>query len=203
MTSTTEQAQPQGALEQYVRDAIRSVGIKAADLTPEQRERAMAAPKEKAGLRGKSLGTWIAEAKNGREQVAEAQAERKETQRKETQRKNITASSDPDAKRICIEAKEFAGVKSPFSPKEGREFLDGFELSSIAGPSDARQTITIKNKLAGVEATLFIEEVRAFAKGTLEAADAKTAVRAAMSELAKETTLWGRKLAAFISVKAA
>jgi hypothetical protein len=54
-------------LENFVRDAIRSAGMKVADLNDEQRERAVSAPTTKGGLRGKDLGTYILEGESGLE----------------------------------------------------------------------------------------------------------------------------------------
>lgn len=53
------------ALQNYVRDAIRTAGMKVADLTDEQRQRAQEAPDVKGGLRGKDLGTYILEGETG------------------------------------------------------------------------------------------------------------------------------------------
>lgn len=62
------------AIERYVRDAITKAGVKAGDLTDEQRMRALDAPSEKAALRGKSLSMWVLEGKNLSEQTKEARA---------------------------------------------------------------------------------------------------------------------------------
>ena len=62
--------------EKYVYDAVRAAGGKMADLTDEQRQRALNAPTAHAGLRGKALGTWIMDGNGLAEQVKDAAATR-------------------------------------------------------------------------------------------------------------------------------
>lgn len=73
--STTPQQAPATA-EKYVYDAVRAVGEKFAELNDEQRARALAAPSDKPGLRGKSLGRWIVDGLDSAQQAALARQER-------------------------------------------------------------------------------------------------------------------------------
>lgn len=70
-TQSDETTTGRPALEGYVRDAIRSAGMKVADLNDEQRARAEAAPDQKGGLRGKDLATFVLEGETG---LADARA---------------------------------------------------------------------------------------------------------------------------------
>lgn len=61
--------------EKFVYDALQKNGFKFKDLTEEQRARALAAPTEKAGLRGKALATWIVDGLSIGQQVQQGRAQ--------------------------------------------------------------------------------------------------------------------------------
>lgn len=198
--STTTKG-PQGALERFVREALTNNGTKVAELTVEQRVRAVAAPTEKAGLRGKALHAWIMDAKNGRDVIAEQRAQDAKEQRAESTAKRVSSSRDPEAAALAVKAKEFAGVKSPFGPGEARVFLDQYTLTAADGKVTVRHGAATGVEGALEEATLSIAQVKAFTQGhALDSVDDQKAIRQAMSGLGAGTVLWGRKLGAFISV---
>lgn len=58
-TATDGSSNRSPGLVRYVRDAIASVGVKVADLSDEQRDRALTAPDSKAELRGKDLASYV------------------------------------------------------------------------------------------------------------------------------------------------
>lgn len=60
-TATPEAPTRAPKIERYVRDALRSAGISAADLTEDQRQRALDAPAKKAGLKGKAVSLYVLE----------------------------------------------------------------------------------------------------------------------------------------------
>jgi hypothetical protein len=174
------------------------------ELSTEQRDRAAVALQTHGGLRKTALLTFILTGQTGRQQVEAARAEARENERRESQRQNVTRSADPAATDIAQKAKELAGVKSAFLPKEGRAFLNGFTVS-VSGAN-----VLVKRPNAqGVEGALEefeapLAEVVKYAKGGdgLET-DRKTALRKQLSGLSKDTDLWGRKLAALIAVRGA
>lgn len=61
------------AIEKHVRNALTHSGYKSSVLTPEQHERALAAPQEKPELRGKALAGWIMDGTSLSEQHSAAE----------------------------------------------------------------------------------------------------------------------------------
>jgi hypothetical protein len=173
-------------------------------LDSEQRDRAATAKSTHGGLSGKSLSIYVLTGQSSKEQIAAAKLADGAAKKAENQRANVTRSQDPAATEIAQKAKAFAGVKSAFLPKEGRSFLDGFTVTVSSGTS----AISVKRGNAqGVEgaleeASLELDDLVKFAKGEELEADAKKAVRTALTGLGKGTVLWGRKLAALIAVRA-
>lgn len=74
MSATTEA--PRTSAEKYVYDALRGYGVKYAELTPEQRERAVNAHVEHPGLRGKSVARWIVDGESLGDQLKTAETDR-------------------------------------------------------------------------------------------------------------------------------
>jgi len=158
------------------------------DLDKDQRERAAVAAKQKAGLRGKALATWILEGKNGSAQVQEAHAQQEAAARQERTRQNVTRSADPEAAQLAVEAKGLApDVKSAFLPKDAREFIDIFEVE-LTSP----QAVLIRRKddPEREPVTLAVRALEKFAKDGEKDAD----VRKALTAVGKGSRLWGRKL---------
>jgi hypothetical protein len=172
-------------------------------LDAEQRDRAATAKQTHGGLSGKALATFILTGASGREQVQAARQQAAVRERQDRSRANVTRSADPAATEVSQKAKEFAGVKSAFLPKEGRQFLDGFTVTVNGSDVSVRRGDTQGVEGALEEAVLAGDALRAFAKGEDLDADAKKEVRVKLTGLGKGTVLWGRKLAAFIAVKAA
>lgn len=99
--STTED-KPRTAAEKYVYDALRGQGVKYADLTDEQRARALAAPEAHPGLRGKSVARWIVDGETLGDQLKQAENGR------------IVAQADEAARRRS-EAAKASGATPPKS----------------------------------------------------------------------------------------
>lgn len=174
-------------------------------LDTEQRDRAATVRQTHGGLGGKSLGIYVLTGQSGREQVAVARNQQRAADAEGRERTNVTRSQDPAATEVAQKAKAFAGVKSAFLPKEGRQFLDGFTVTLTGND---KSTIKVRRGNAqGIEGALeeaVIEQADlvVFAKGEELEAEAKKALRAQLAGLGKGTVLWGRKLAAFIAVRA-
>lgn len=84
-----------GALQRYVRDALATVGTKVADLSDEQRERALSAPTDRPTLRGKDLASFVMggdERLEADREMRRVAAESKRSARKPTPR----ASNNPE-----------------------------------------------------------------------------------------------------------
>jgi hypothetical protein len=97
MTATAERPK---AAEKYVYDALRGYGVKYADLTDEQRERALEAPEKHSGLRGKALAAFVVEGKDLKAQQAEA--------RVQTELKAAARASDRASKAAGSRASAYA-----------------------------------------------------------------------------------------------
>lgn len=174
------------------------------ELTPEQRDRAGSWPEQKGGLRKKALLTWILEGKGSGEVAAEARQKR---QSEDRIAKNVTRSADPAASELAGKAKEFAGVRSAFLPKEGRQFLNLFTVqpSKPTGEEIHVKRAGLQGVEGGLEEAVFPSvALRAFAQGKDVEPETKKAIRAQLTGIGKDTqpALWGRKLAAYICVRA-
>jgi hypothetical protein len=178
------------------------------ELSTEQRDRAATYKAGHGGLTGNALARYIMTGETARQQVEAARQDRQRVERADRQRSNVTRSADPAATDVAQRARAFAGVKSAFLPKEGRGFLDAFTVSLTQIEESGVDAVKVRRGNAqGVEGAL--EEVTiskgalvAFAQGAeMDEADKKD-VRVKLSGLGKGTVLWGRKLAAFIAVRA-
>lgn len=169
-------------------------GISDQALDAEQKKRAVASAETKKGLTGKALATFILEGKDGKAQVEAAKAAKQAEKKAEKTRQNVTRSADPEATQLAADAKALApDVRSAFLPKDAREFLDRFNVIREG------QSVTVTRTDADAEVTFKTAQLRRFA----EQGEKNGEVRAGLSTLAKDTRLWGRKLALFVAVKAA
>lgn len=171
-------------------------------LDTEQRDRAATAGKTHGGLSGKSLAVYVLTGQSSKEQIAAAKKADAAAAKTENQRANVTRSADPAATEIAQRAREFAGVKSAFLPKEGRAFIDGFTVTVDKGVVSVKRPGAQGIEGAAEEGQLGLADLKKFAKGEELDADAKKAIRQTLSGLGKGTVLWGRKLAALLVVRA-
>jgi hypothetical protein len=164
--------------------------VRFADLTPEQRARAL---DKKDGLVGKQLATWVLEGKNGADSIREANGEPKP--------RKTRAPRDPAAKELADRAKALAPASrtSNFIPSDARQFMDHFVVTR-----DGDTIVFVRDNAQGIEdalesATLPEDQLRAFATDTGELSeDDRKAVRKVVAALTKgfpATTLYGGKFA--------
>lgn len=169
------------------------VGEEFVTLTPEQKKRAATFTAGHAGLSGNALATYILEGKNATAQAADAKQAEKAAAKAQKERKNLSRSNDPEAAELAQKAAALAPeVRSAFLPKDAREMLDSFKVSK-----DGPKTIRVERG----------DAVQEFQRAALESfavgGDRNKDVRKQLAELAKDTRLWGRKLALMILIRAA
>jgi hypothetical protein len=195
-------------VERHGEEAIAMAKTNTTTLTPEDQEAAREAAREAAAQEQISAGAQPEEPGLGeRHLIAEERDRAAAKARKDAEAAGKTSSTtegngqpaarrskDQEAKDLGVKAKALAGVKSPYSPKEGRQFLDGYKTVVRNG----KVTVTHGES----KETLELEHVEGFAKGSLSSEEDKKLVAAAMRVLGKDTDLWGRKLASFIVVAA-
>lgn len=110
--ATAEPSAPK--LERYVSDAVRAAGTKAADLTDEQRARALDAPNTKKGLRGKALAEYVLDGKTSAPKPKEREA-RKSTEKKE-RKPRANSAYGPEIHEAVKKAKSMAAKKPGLDP---------------------------------------------------------------------------------------
>lgn len=170
------------------------VGEEFVTLTPEQKKRAATHTAGHAGLMGNALATYILEGKNANAQSADARQAEKAGKKADKERKNLSRSNDPAATELAQKAAALApDVRSAFLPKDAREMLNVFTVKA-----DGPKTVSVTRK--GADTVEFAREaLEGFAIGGSRDKD----VRKQLAGLAKDTRLWGRKLALMILVRAA
>lgn len=163
------------------------------ELSPEQKQRAATYTAGHGGLKGAALAAYILDGKTVKEQIADANAANAQAKKAEKQRQNLTRSNDPEAKELADKAAALVpDVVSTFRPKNAREHLDTFNVALDEG------IVAVGRKGADVGVLIDAAQLAQFVagpNGTL-ADDERKLVRKAIAELAKDTGLWGRKLAA-------
>jgi hypothetical protein len=169
----TETSQGDGrptGLQNYVRDAIRSAGMKVADLSDEQRERAVSAPDVKGGLRGKDLGTYILEGESGLESARnKAKADKPKATRKPRAASNRYPEWVPTA---VARGRHLSGQK---------ENSGGDETLAYAGPIQHMKV----RKLIAKEINPSVDEKAGEANGWLDGVTKEKILEAAECKSAK------------------
>lgn len=201
----------QAPLSSRVRSLLSKANIPAASLTPEQRIRAIAADTEKQGLAGQALVTWILEAKNGSQQIADAKAQREAEEREarkaerasrpRTERKP-REPKDPDARHLVERVQEFTGMDWMVPVGSGREYLDHYSAQRFGDTVHVRRDHGQGVEGAIEEATLNIAALTAFAKDQSLDEEVKKEIRAKLVALKKGTCLGGKPFAAKILLTA-
>lgn len=167
MTATT--TEKRAGLQTYVREALRNNGnVKVADLTPEQHIRALAAPEQKAGLRGKALAIWIMAAQNASQQIQDARDAEKAASRKSGNQaaprvsKRAAQYGEAVVQRSKI-ARSIEGYKNPASLKQHKaleETVDRLlgkasadvtpeDLFGLVGVADERELLLFAQSKGG------------------------------------------------------
>lgn len=164
MTTTTSTPQ---ALEGYVRDALRNNGgHKVSDLTDAQRERALTAPRDHSGLRGKALAEYVISGASLREQQAEAQRAREALEAAEArERRSAQASTRPspysDAVRAATKrARELRGGSHGIGPKQTATVREVVRKELGVSPKDQPDAGALV-KIAGMESVAELFSVAA------------------------------------------
>jgi hypothetical protein len=146
--STTEAPAKQAAISRRVREALSKEGVKAADLTEDQRDRALH-PERKDGLRGKDLASWVIGGDEGlkadretrsRQSAADDKAKSKGERKKSTRYEEWV----PEA---VERGRKLSGQK----PKADGSGPEGDETLAYAGPIQHIKIRTVIGKKLGAK----------------------------------------------------
>lgn len=148
--ATAEKDRPRAA-EKYVLDAVRAVGEKYRELNDDQRERALAAPERKRGLRGKALGRWIVDGEDLAAQEKRAGQERATKDASETAARRSAAAKNggrsqyPDEVRAAVKrSNEIRGKSHGAGPKQHvavRRVVAKETTGSVTGTPTKKQIV--------------------------------------------------------------
>lgn len=178
---------PKSEKDAKVAASVKKAKITAAEakkLTVEQRDRAVLAADKKPGLSGAALKKFIIDGTELAAQMKDAKAKAAAEGKVE---KTVRRAKDPEAAEVAARAKALApNLKSAYIAADGREFLDQFKVTRRG----AKITVT-RGK---VEQKIDAGDLEKFGVD----GEKNKEVRAALSELSKDSRLYGRKLALLI-----